>query len=71
MNYRHGRPTILALTATANPETVDSIKDRLKIPNEIRSSTCVNKNLFVTISRERGNSKYEALIRYLNEFQIQ
>lgn len=71
MNYRHGHPTILALTATANPETVDSIKDRLKIPNEIRSSTCVNKNLFVTISRERGNSKYEALIRYLNEFQIQ
>jgi superfamily II DNA helicase RecQ len=30
----------------------------------------MNKNLYVTVSREKGNSKYDSLIKYLNEPQI-
>ncbi len=30
----------------------------------------MNKNLFVTVSREGGHLKYEALIRYLQHPQI-
>lgn len=31
----------------------------------------MNKNLFVTISREKGQLKYESLIRYLNDKLIE
>lgn len=30
----------------------------------------MNKNLYVTVSRERGSQKYEALITYLRQPQI-
>lgn len=31
----------------------------------IRSKSVINKNLFVTISQDQGESKYSALIKYL------
>lgn len=66
IRYKYGKPNILALTATANPETVSSIQNKLSINDVIRSTSCLNKNLYVTISRERGMNKCESLIRYLN-----
>lgn len=41
--------------------------EKLEISEVVRSSSCMNKNLFVTVSRERGQLKYESLIRYLND----
>jgi superfamily II DNA helicase RecQ len=67
VRYKTRRPTILGLTATANPDTVRSVIQKLEIAEVVRSSSCMNKNLFVTISRERGQLKYESLIRYLND----
>lgn len=51
VKYRTRRPTVLGLTATANPETVASVVEKLEIAEVVRSSSCMNKNLFVTVSR--------------------
>lgn len=68
--YKKEEPVVLCLTATANQEMSDSIMAKLKIKEKIRSSTIINKNLFITISREHLTSKYEALLKYLAQPQI-
>lgn len=69
--YRKNKPTVLCLTATANTETMDSISEKLLIEEIICSKTVINKNLFVTISREEQTGKYEAVLNYLRQDTIQ
>lgn len=64
--YTQGKPVILCLTATANLETMSSIMKKLDIHEKIRSKSIINKNIFITVSREELGSKYEALLKYLN-----
>ena len=42
----------------------------MKIKETIRSKSVINKNLFVTISREALSSKYNAILQYLSHPQI-
>lgn len=42
---------ILCLTATANTETIESLSKKLDIKRIIKSSSTLNKNLYITISR--------------------
>ncbi len=49
---------------------MESIKSKLKINNVIKSNRFMNKNLFITISKEGGQYKYESLIKYLRHPQI-
>jgi len=44
-------PNILCLTATANTETVESLSKKLEIKKIIKSSSTLNKNLYITITR--------------------
>jgi len=54
-NNADSKPNILCLTATANNETIRSLEKKLQIKNVIKSSSTLNKNLFITVSREIGS----------------
>ena len=60
----------LALTASANEETAKSIMHKLEIKEYVRSSTLQRSNLKLTVSKDSGENKYPALLRYLKSEPI-
>ena len=66
-----GRPTVLALTATATPDVIDDVRRQLRIPDaEIVHMGVDRPNLHLAVVRSEGEpAKRSAILRMVREFE--